>query len=299
MSQKDRGDAAQLPDDGDLEDSDASEALAKKLRELETESENCLTKQKECDKRRCETTDVVEYKCKKKITKVLRKQLHQLVDNVNQGHSFRCRDIPMPWCMYLSDYCNVIPNEKGEGYFCVPKPEARAEASDSDADKFKTPSRARAKAKAKAKARARSKQEESYDLEQLPEANAKAQPPAARQGGSSGSGEANQAFPLQAAGEHAESSASDAESSASDAESSASDAETQPVPRAIPAGEYDIRTCGNLAELLRQTNALSNKSPKDYLSVFEEGLTFKKYKIQRWLTMETLTFKKTTVTWPW
>lgn len=294
MSQKDLGDAAQLPDDGDLEYSDASEALEaleKKLGELEAEGENCLTKQKECDKRRCETTDMVGYKCKKKITKVLRKQLHELVDNVKQEYHFDCQHFPMPWCMYLSDYCNVIPNEKGEGYFCVPKPEARAEASDFDADKFKTPSRARAKAKAKAKAKARLKQEESYDLEQLPEANAKAQPQAARQGGSSGSGGANPASPLQAAGEHAE-------SSASDAESSASDAETQPVPRAIPAGVYDICTCGNLTELLRQTNALSNKSPKDYLSVFEEGLTFKKYKIQRLLTMETLTFKKT-VTWPW
>jgi hypothetical protein len=80
-------------------------------------------------------------------------------------------------------------------------------------------------------------------------------------------------------------------------QSESSDYQTEPVPHAIAAGTYDVCTCGNLAELLREANAFANKSPENYTSIFNQGI-FKTTTIKRLLTTKALIFNKK-VTWPW
>jgi len=234
----------------------AQKALAEYLDELVAAGNDCLTLQKTCDKRKCDPTGMDEPKCRKKLTKVLRKKLHKLIDDVPKSEDYFsdfCWGISIPQCVYVSDYCQVIQNFKDPAgaSVCAPK---LADSSEPDADESTRPAPAKAKAKAKATAGAKAK------------AKAKAR---------------STSESLQAVSEHADS----------------SDLEAGTESHEIPAGTYDVSTCGNLADLLRKTHAFADKKPENYTSVFNQGF-FETTTIKELLTTKKLIFNEK-VSWPW
>ena len=239
-----------------------SQRLREELNKIDA---SCVTKKGGCDKRMCETIN--EDICIRKLNKYLRNKLRDLVDVVKGDDVWDCSAFSTPHCMYLSDYCQV--DARGR---CGPMAEANGEESDSYTDKFDEASLARAKARSK---------ERKAKASAIPPPALAPEFPVAREGGSSGSGGANPAPPLQAASEQKES----------------SDYETEPMTHEIAAGTYDVCTCGNLTELLREADAFANKSPENYISVFDQGI-FETTTIKKLLTAKALIFKEN-LTWPW
>lgn len=68
--------------------------------------------------------------------------------------------------------------------------------------------------------------------------------------------------------------------------------------KVIDAGVYDVKTCGNLGGLLRRAGAFAAFEPHEMFRVFE-GETLAGMDVARWLTAETIRFKKPAKRWPW
>ena len=234
-------------------------------------TERCLTRKEKCHAKWCEPTGNDAYPCRWKNQRRLDELRRQLE---KQGTPISCSSQGKQSCLYLA-HCSLI-NGFCRDTFGAPAPEAQRVFEGGSSGSGGAASNASVR-RAEGAPRARAKST-AYDTKRAQQWASKKDP--SSDSDTEGKFDSDNPYPKKSGGFQRGSGVAKSEG------------------KVIDAGVYDVNTCGNLGGLLRRAGAFAALEPHEMLRVFE-GETLAGIDVARWLTGETIRFKKPAKAWPW